>query len=217
MAFLSLRRPSCRFHSLALSIDRCSLSEVFRSGTAPRIFVGGTAYNFLNVYRPLSLPLDQQGIPLSDSSVHRLEFKNEDGASAAFSILSSHLVFWLWRVLGDGFHVTGSLFELIPFERASFSREGFDSLTSIGKRLWCIIQEHRFISVNRGRQTIGFRPLACHEELNAIDAILVQALGLDVSFAEELQRFVEENGVVDSTYKPEVIYLATSQEGMTNG
>ena len=207
MTFLSLRHLSGRFHSLAPSIDRCSLSEIFKSGTTPMIFVGGTAYNFLNVYRPLSLSLDQQGIPLSDSSVHRLEFKNEDEANAVFSILSSRLVFWLWRVLGDGFHVTGSLFELIPFERTSFSREEFDSLTSIGERLWYILQEHRFISVNRGRHTIGFRPLACHEELNAIDAILVQALGLDISFAEELQRFVEENGVVDST----------SQEGMTNG
>jgi predicted RNA methylase len=201
MAFLSLRRSSSQFHSLALNIDHCSLSEVFRNGNTPRIFVGGTAYNFLNVYRPLNPPVDLQGLPLSDSSVHRLEFKNEAIASAAFSILSSRLVFWLWRVLGDGFHVTRSLFDVIPFEQDSFSKAGFDSLTGIGERLWCILQKYRFISVNRGKQTIGFRPLACRKELDTIDAILVQALGLDISFAEELQRLVEENTVVDSTDK----------------
>ena len=197
--FLSMRAASGGLRSFCLDVHHCSLSEVFGKGTTPRIFVGGTAYNFLNVYRPISFIPELGDIPLSDSSIHCLEFKSETLANVVFSILSSNMVFWLWRVLGDGFHVSTSLFEMIPFECNSFNAKEFDVLASIGGRLWCILQEHRFISLNRGRQTIGFRPLTCHAELNVVDSILIQSLGLDTHFVEELQLFVENNTVIDST------------------
>lgn len=199
--FMALSRTYHRFPTLALQLGTCAPVEAVTGDDTPKVFVGGTAYNFLNVYRPTKLQPDESQCLLSKSPVHCLHFKTEADAKAAFAILSSRLVFWLWHVLGDGFHVTSWLFKVIPFSKESFSQEEFDSLSRFGNVLWEKFQSHRFISMNRGRLTIGFRPLACHEERDGIDAILVKAAGLNEQVAAELRQFVHENAVVDSTDK----------------
>ncbi len=200
-AFMALKRKLDRLPSLALRIGTCEVAEALAGEESPKVFVGGTAYNFLNVYRPVSLLPDERGVPLSESPVHCLEFKTEADARAAFAILSSRLTFWLWHVLGDGFHVAGWLYKSIPFGRASFAKDEFDSLSRLGDSLWQKLQGHRFTSVNGGRQTVGFRPLACNEERDAIDTILAKAAGLKEEFVTELRLFVQKNAVVDSTDK----------------
>jgi len=200
-AFMALRRTHHRFPTLALQIGTCAPIEVVTGDHRRKVFVGGTAYNFLNVYRRTRLePGEKHGL-LSKSAVHCLHFKREADASAAFAILSSRLVFWLWHVLGDGFHVTSGLFKVIPFCKESFSQQDFEAVSRLGTVLWDKLQGHRFTSVNRGRLTIGFRPLACHEERDGIDAILVKAAGLNEQVAVELRQFVRQNAVVDSTDK----------------
>jgi hypothetical protein len=49
------------------------------------------------------------------------------------------------------------------------------------------------------RETVGFRPLACNEERDAIDTILAKAAGLREEFVTELRLFAQKNAVVDST------------------
>lgn len=197
-AFMALRRRHHRFPTFLLKLGNCSLVDTVTGDEEPKVFVGGTAYNFINVYRPTKLQPDESQRLLSESPVHCLHFMNEADALASFAILSSRLVFWLWHVLGDGFHVSKWLFRNIPFSKESFLREEFDSLSYLGNVLWEKLQSHRFVSMNRGRLTIGFRPLACHEERNGIDDILVKAAGLNTQFGVELQQFVQENAVVDS-------------------
>ena len=194
-----LKRKLDRLPSLAVRIGTCEIAEALCGEETPRVFVGGTAYNFLNVYRPVSLLPDERCIPLSESPVHSLEFKTETEACAAFAILSSRLTFWLWHVLGDGFHLAGWFYKSIPFGRDSFTPDDFASLSRLGDLLWRKLQGYRFTSVNGGRQTIGFRPLACNEERDAIDMILVKAAGLKDEFATELRSFVQKNAIVDST------------------
>jgi len=198
-AFLVLKRKVDRLPSLAVRIGTCGVAEALSGEESPKVFIGGTAYNFLNVYRPVSLLPDEHCVPLSESPIHSLEFKTEAEARAAFAILSSRLTFWLWHVLGDGFHVAGWLYKSIPFGRDSFTKDDFDSLSRLGDLLWLKLQDHRFTSVNGGRQTVGFRPLACNEERDAIDLILTRVAGLKEEFVTELRSFVEKNAVVDST------------------
>ena len=138
-------------------------------------------------------------MPLSESPVHCLEFRTESEARVAFAILSSRLSFWLWHVLGDGFHVAGWLFNEIPFSRNSFAATDIDSLSSLGDTLWLKLQNHRFTSLNAGRLTVGFRPLSCHQERDEIDVILARAANLKGEFVTELRSFVQRNAVVDST------------------
>lgn len=198
-AFTTLKRTLDRFPSLTLRIGTCAVAEALKGEESPKVFVGGTAYNFLNVYRPNRLLPGEHDIPLSASPVHCLEFRTEAEARTAFAILSSRLTFWLWHVLGDGFHVAAWLFKSIPLGRDSFTKDEFDSLSRLGDELWRKLQRHRFTSVNGGRKSIGFRPLACNEERDAIDIILVKAAGLKKDFVTEIQLFVQKNAVVDST------------------
>lgn len=200
-AFCALQRTTARLPAWCLRLSTCRPEAALGAQPIPRVFVGGTAYNFLNVYRFGELAPDECSFPLSESGVHCLEFRSEQDAEAAFAVLGSRLTFWLWHVLGDGFHVPGWLWQEVPYSRASFDPECFGKLAALGRDLWMRLQEHRFTSINGGRRTIGYRPLHCHRELDAIDALLLQAAGLPGEFLGELRQFVQSNTVVDATDK----------------
>lgn len=197
-AFALLRKLPSRLPSWCTTVTTCEPSEACFAATLPRVFIGGTAYNFLNVYRAFALD-DRSPYPLSESSIHCLHFRHEQDAQAAFAILSSRLVFWLWHVMGDGFHVAAWLFDELPFVRSSFTNPQLDQLAALGANLWAQVQKHRIVSVNGGKQTIAFRPLALNEERDPIDRILIKAAGLPPAFAGELCDFILQTVVVDPT------------------
>lgn len=199
--FCALQRSTARLASWGLRASTCLPEAAIGEQDTPRVFVGGTAYNFLNVYRFADLSEDDGPFPLSESGVHCLEFRSEQDADAVFAILSSRLTYWLWHVLGDGFHVPGWLWQEIPFSRSSFGPDSYGKLATLGHEMWQRLRQHRFTSVNGGKLTIGFRPLHCHEERDAIDALLLQAAGLPSEFFGELRSFVQSNTVVDATDK----------------
>ena len=74
---MKLRRRGEQISSMALRIGKCKPDEALMAEDAPKVFVGGTAYNFLNVYRPTALLPDEQNIPLGKSPIHYLEFKTK--------------------------------------------------------------------------------------------------------------------------------------------
>lgn len=197
-ALTTLSKRLERFPSFCASITTRPPEVAFQEPPVPRVFVGGTAYNFLNVYRNTFLLDRERNFSLSESTIHCVEFRSEEDAQVGFAILSSRLVFWLWHVLGDGFHVARWLFGEIPFSKGSFSAEDYNELAELGRKLWDRLQAHRFLSVNGGKQTIGFRSLRCNEERDGIDTLLIQAAGLTSDFADELKGFVLNNTVVDS-------------------
>ena len=59
------------------------------------VFVAGTAYNFLNVFRNYPDHLSWRGT-LSASGIHRLACESVEVADAVTAILTSRLAFWLW-------------------------------------------------------------------------------------------------------------------------
>lgn len=198
-AFQVLRRAAVRLPAWCARVGTCPPEEAIGEQSAHRVFVGGTAYNFLNVYRCAELADDERTFPMSESAVQCLEFRSQQDAEAVFAILSSRIVFWLWHVLGDGFHVPGWLWDEVPFSRGMFDAANLAALAAHGRELWQRLREHRFTSLNGGRLTIGYRPLHCHEERDAIDALLVKSAGLPVEFLAELRSFVHGNAVVDAS------------------
>src|SRR3990172_5900138 len=105
-AFAILRNAKYRFESFCLKIDSCCLALALKRECSNHVYVGGTAYNFLNVFRKFPITIGNE-YPLSENPIHCLEFISEAEVSTAFAILSSRLVFWLWHVQADGFHVPG--------------------------------------------------------------------------------------------------------------
>jgi hypothetical protein len=200
-SFMMLNRRSDRLSSMVYRIGSCKPAEAFKEHGFPRLYIGGTAYNFLNVYRSLTLPLEKFKYPLSESTIHFWEFNKEEDARVAYSIISSRLIFWFWHVLGDGFHVSQWFIRQIPFCKGSISEEEYILLSMIGDQLWREVQNHRFESINGGKLTIGFRPLSCQEERDKIDTILIKTACISINFVNELRQFVQDNAVVDYSDK----------------
>ena len=193
-AFAKLAIRKQTLESLCVRSFGAVQSDATKAALLPRVFVASTAYNFLNVFRSLSGI--NRGVPVSENKVHGFEFATEDDANLAFAIFSSRLTFWLWHTKGDGFHVGGRFLKRLPFNSDSFDDGARQSLERLGRELWASLQEHRIVSVNRGRQTVAYRPLPCRER-DEIDRVLVRAAKLPVAFADTLRSFVEKVVVVD--------------------
>ncbi len=197
-AFADLRSSDERFDSLWCDSFPVLPSEAFRRSKRPRVYLAGTAYNFLNVFRHHERRPSSTS-PMSESRLLAMEFRDEKSASLAFAILSSRLVYWLWHAQADGFHVPRWFVESLPFGRGTFDAAQERALSALGATLWDALQDFQIVSVNGGRQTVAYRPLACERERSAIDALLVHAHGLPPAFKDELSEFVRSTVTVDAT------------------
>jgi len=186
-----------RLSDLCKKVATYKPSQAVNGSPSYTVFVASTAYNFLNVFRPFK-DIDTYP-PLSENKIHGLTFANENDACLAFAILSSRISFWLWHTLADGFHVSRRFLESISFDRQSFALENQSKLENLGSRLWDSVQAHRVVSVNRGRRTVAFKPLACSTLRDEIDTVLVDTLCVDPKFTNTLRKFVEKVVVVDAS------------------
>jgi predicted RNA methylase len=154
------------------------------------LFVGGTAYNFLNVlFRP-PIRLKPQSGMMSTNTMHALSFSTLKDAFAAFALLSSGVSFWLWHILGDGFHLSRSFLETFPLGPKLFNEETFDQLSSAGHALWEDLQSHPVVSMNRGRASLSFPASRLREQQRVIDKIIIDVAMLPKEFLDELDSFI---------------------------
>jgi hypothetical protein len=145
------------------------------------VAVAPTSYNFISAVRDPKRPLVEGHTSRNAFSV--LEFKSEVHASAAYALLNSRLAFWLWNVTGDGFHVTRSLYQLLPVPDIWGS--GLERLAILGDCLWKRAVEAPVTSVNAGKRSVSY-PVWRHTDLiDEIDDELGSALG--VHFRVDLQ------------------------------
>ncbi|MCU1313969.1 MAG: hypothetical protein JWM54_1726 [Acidobacteriaceae bacterium] len=154
------------------------------------LFVGGTAYNFLNVlFRPPTRLKPQTGI-MSTNTMHALTFSTVKDAFAAFSLLSSGLSFWLWHIQGDGFHLSRGFLENFPLGPNLFNAETFERLSRAGLELWRDLQSHPVESMNRGRASLSFPASRLRDQQRIIDRIIIEAASLPSAFLDEIDNFI---------------------------
>ena len=189
------RRTTC-LREMCASVSSCRPEEVAFKHQDNYVFVSGTAYNFLNTFRPhRSLP--PLPAPWSASKVLALSFATASDAARAFAVLGSRVAYWLWHVTEDGFHVTRTFVLRLPFSDRLFNESQRESLAHLGDRLWDDVQTDRIVSVNGGRQTIAYRPHASGSLRDEIDALLLEALDVAPSFIEYLRAFTRGVVAVD--------------------
>ena len=183
-----LARRRDRFDHACTSIRRMPLANVLKNDRHT-VFVGATAYNFLNVFLSPPPGALANTSALSEHPLHAMEFSTKEEATAAFALLSSRLAFWWWHVTHDGFHVTWRFLAGIPFGLDALSGVPRETLASCGERLWSLIRSSPTVSRNRGRSSLAFSPNGFDEERCEIDRILADLAGLEPDFVIELQRF----------------------------
>lgn len=169
-------------------IERRSLAAAPSAGEQT-VFVGPTAYNFLNVFlRPPRAPL-QKNATLSEHPLHAITCASRYDALAVFALLSSHLAYWWWHAHGDGFHVSGRFLSEFPFGLDALSGQPREALSRCGEELWSTIRTGAIISLNRGRTSLAFTPNGHDAIRRKIDQILADLAGLQTAFVDELQQF----------------------------
>ncbi len=187
-AFAILAARSDRFGRAGTSIRRMTLANVL-ANHRHMVFVGATAYNFLNVFlNPPHGVLPKQSV-LSTHPLHAIEFPSRSAAAAAFALLSSHFAYWWWRVTHDGFHVNVSFFNRFPIGADALSSSAGVTLAAWGEELWSHIRTLPIVSVNRGRTSLAYSPLRFETIRREVDQIVVDVAGLDPAFGTELERF----------------------------
>lgn len=177
-----------RLEQVAQSIGRIKLAQTADADNRT-VFVGATAYNFLNVFLkpPKGVLQGKQG--LSEHPLHAVRCPSRTNALAVFGFLSSHLAYWWWHVHGDGFHVSRRFFAELPFGVADLPIRVMEAMSEHGAALWTAIKEKPIISVNRGRKSLAYTPNGHDDRRRRLDEVLAEQMGLAPAFVDELQQF----------------------------
>ena len=193
-AYQEIHNRKNRFKNATASAGSTDGSTQSSDGSS--VLVASTAYNWLSIYRTTEFSRPDLPSPGRSTTV-RLSFRSGEDADAAYAILSSRLTYWLWRVEGDGFHVTRAFLDRIPYDWNSFSEVARQRLGALGKDLWERITRHPVKSVNGGRETISFCPYGSPEHLDEIDRILIDSADLPKELESRLKSFILTTTVVD--------------------
>ncbi|MBY5834749.1 N-6 DNA methylase [Rhizobium leguminosarum] len=179
---------------------KASASEIVGSALAPDVFVAGTAYNFLNVFRNYPDQLSWRGT-LSASGIHRLPCNSMEEADAILAVLASRMTFWLWHVECDGFHVPAWFLSELPLLNLSLSQCEKTELARLGREIWEGLQKDVICSSNRDRLTFAFRPTFIADLRDAVDAVLIAAIGADVAAGAMLRQFEDQVVSIDGSVR----------------
>ncbi|HWB33597.1 MAG TPA: N-6 DNA methylase [Acidobacteriaceae bacterium] len=180
---------NCTMSDLVKCFYSTSLEHTF-AADPKTLFVGGTAYNFLNVlFRPPARLQPQTGI-MSTNTMHALTFSTVKDAFAAFALLSSGVSFWLWHIQGDGFHLSKNFLENFPIGPNLFDAKTFERLSRAGLELWHDLQSHPVESMNRGKVSLSFPATRLRKQQRITDGIIIKAARLPSGFLDELDHFI---------------------------
>lgn len=177
---------------------KANADEIVGSQLSADVFVAGTAYNFLNVFRNYPDQLSWRGT-LSASGIHRLQCSNMEEADAVTAILSARLTFWLWHVECDGFHVPTWFLSELPLLNLRFSETAQQQLAALGREVWKGVQKDVLTSVNGGRLTFAFRPTHVAEARREIDRLLIQEFKCSDSHVNMLCDFEQRVVSIDGS------------------
>lgn len=155
------------------------------------VFVAGTAYNWLNVYRTAASITRGIDKPTA-SPLTALATNSAEVADAVFALLSSRVTYWLWRVETDVFHVPAGWIKSLPFSPHVFDDRRQAALGELGHALWTAIAEHPVRSLNGGTSTVSYCPHAEPDLLDQIDAEVIAQFGLPKSFGSDIVAFVRD-------------------------
>lgn len=112
-------------------------------------------------------------------------------AEAAFAATQSRLAFWLWRVWGDGFHLTAETILRLPLGSRQFFAELAKQLDSLGKELWstasCVRPKR-----NAGVLSKTLCPYTRLDIVNEIDKVMIFGLGGTETHCQFLRSFLSE-------------------------
>ena len=184
-------------YSLLENIYACnlgSLSSMLSSVSSPEpaqdclLRNATTAYNWL----PFEL-LDTTPAERGHESNSRYRYwraGSPESVLLVFAVLQSRLAYWMWRIWGDGFHLTDEFIKSLPLCPYRFSANTKLTLVRLAEELWDDMLNHRVTSLNSGVANISFCPHYSGPILDEVDSILVAEMRLSPQVGGYLKDFV---------------------------
>jgi hypothetical protein len=177
-------------------LSMAAADDIVGTSLSNDVFVGGTAYNFLNIFRNYPDRLSWRG-ELSASGIHRIRCHVAEEADQVTALLASRCAFWLWHVECDGFHVPGWFLAESTLLNVDFDADQRARLGELGRHIWDGLQEDVLCSDNRGKLTFAFRPTAVSTERAKVDDLIIERLGLGPTIAIALTEFEQRTISID--------------------
>lgn len=155
------------------------------------LYCYSTAYNWLPFFRSDPASFADEGRHAS-SSTRQYVFGTTEEADLFYACLVSSLSFWLWTVESDGFHMTDSFVQKLPYTLDSFSPDVVEELASLGQQHDETIRKTPMVKANAGKNILNFNRHGAGEIVERIDSILISALGIPEQFLDMLQTRVRD-------------------------
>lgn len=152
------------------------------------LYIGKTAYNWLPIY--LVNPYSNLQAPVKHSTLDIMGFRKEEEALLMFGLLSSRISYWLWRVMGDGFHLTRRFISQLPLN-VYFSADEKDVIINNAIKLWEKMSEEPIVSKNSGVISISYYPYKAEEQIAHIDKIILNHFGFSQKYVSYFKNFVK--------------------------
>jgi Eco57I restriction-modification methylase len=164
------------------------------SGSTPRVhsstvYFRSTAYNWLPVYREDPNRTNHEK-EVQSGGFRSITLGSAIEADFVFAVASSRLAYWLWRVEGDGFHLSNSFFESLPFHPSLYSESALQRICGLGRKYWKALLSHPFSKANAGAETISFSPMGTQGILDELDTAMGAPFGLEESFFNLVKEFI---------------------------
>lgn len=209
----ALKALSTRWTRLEQAVQGIARLNLARTPDADdrTVFVGPTAYNFLNVFLKPPRGLLASGQTPSEHPLYAVRCASRDDALAVFAMLTSHLSYWWWHTHGDGFHVSRRFIANFPLGLETLAGREAGKLSACGAELWSVIKTNPIISLNRGRISLAYTPNGHDDIRRKADQVLADLAGLEWDFVNELQQFTAHT--VAATLREHAITTTSEKEG----
>lgn len=150
------------------------------------IFIKGTAYNWVCAYDHVPPGVDKDGAKYISKDLKSYKTNSSDELYFALAVLNSTIAYWLWTVIGDGFHVTDKLLSSFGISNENLNQKQYSSLVSLGREFSRDIVQYPTQSVNSGKIITSYDHLALTDVINKIDEQITNSLKLPKGFPDYL-------------------------------
>lgn len=161
------------------------------SKTSWCMYVKETTYNWICAYDHSPLAI-KNGDSIEAPGFRKYYFKTECELYYSLAILNSKIAYWIWTVVGDGFHTPSSLLKTIAIHPALYG--GFKELSDLGRKLSESIVNYPVTIKNAGMIVQSYDPSSCmNNVIQDIDLEICSVIGIPIKFKKEIDHWYSQH------------------------
>lgn len=190
-----LPKLNCKIEKNAFTTilqSKKALQDVLKSTSAFSencIVLKSTAYNWVGAYDHVPPSFNSDGSPYFSKETKIFDAGSKQNKFFAVACLNSRLAFWLWTVVGDGFHLTNRLLSVFKIDGTENNQT---RLSNLGETLSRKLVLYPITSYNGGKAVTSYNYNMILDIVDEIDLILVESLDIDTCFADYLKKWYSD-------------------------